>query len=145
MDAELIRGDLAVDDRGAVGFVNDLKLDDVRRFYLVSNHTAGLVRAWHGHRNEAKYVLAVAGAALVCCVEVDDWERPSRELEVKRFVLDERKPAVLRVPPGFVNGFMTLTPEAKLLFFSTATLDESLSDDIRFPARYWDPWDIQER
>jgi len=89
--------------------------------------------------------MAVSGTALVCCVEIDDWDNPAKELDVQRFVLDERKPAVVRVPPGYVNGFMTLTPGARLMFFSSATLEHSLGDDIRFPARYWDPWSVEER
>jgi dTDP-4-dehydrorhamnose 3,5-epimerase-like enzyme len=145
LSAELVRGGLSVDDRGEVGFVNDFDFADVKRFYTVSNHRQGFVRAWHAHRNEAKYVLAVSGACLVCCVEVDDWERPSPELEVQRFVLSERQPAVLRVPAGYANGFMTLTADAKLMYFSTATLEDSLGDDVRFPARHWDPWTVEER
>jgi dTDP-4-dehydrorhamnose 3,5-epimerase len=145
MGPELLRGGLAVDDRGEVGFVNDLDFSDVKRFYTVSNHRAGFVRAWHGHRHEAKYVLAVGGAALVCCVEIDDWATPSAELPVERFVLSDRSPTILRVPAGYVNGFMTLSAGAKLMFFSTSTLQESVGDDIRFPARYWDPWDVEER
>lgn len=145
MEPELLRGGLAVDDRGEVGFVNDFSFGDVRRFYTVSNHSPGFVRAWHGHRHEAKYVLAVAGSVLVCCVEIDDWERPSPDLVPGRFVLSECSPSVLRVPAGYANGFMTLTADAKLMFFSTSTLEESLSDDIRFPARYWDPWQVEER
>lgn len=145
MGPELLRGDLAVDDRGEVAFVNEFDFDGVKRFYTVANHQRGFVRAWHGHRHESKFVLAVSGAALVCCVEVDDWENPSRDLEVKRFVLSAEKPAVLHVPAGHVNGFMTLTDHAKLIFFSTSTLDESVGDDIRFPARFWDPWHVEER
>jgi dTDP-4-dehydrorhamnose 3,5-epimerase len=145
MRAELIRGDLAVDDRGEVSFVNEFMFEGVKRFYTVGNHASGFIRAWHGHRHEAKYVMAVRGTSLVCCVEIDNWENPSPRLEVQRFVLDERKPAVLHVPAGYVNGFMTLTPNTKLIFFSTATLDESSEDDIRFPARFWDPWSIEER
>jgi dTDP-4-dehydrorhamnose 3,5-epimerase-like enzyme len=145
VEPELIRGGLAVDDRGEVGFVNDFSFEDVKRFYTVSNHQEGFVRAWHAHRHEAKYVLAVSGSALVCCVQVDEWESPSRELEVKRFVVSERAPAVVRVPEGYANGFMTLSLDAKLMFFSTRTLEESLGDDIRYPARYWDPWQIEER
>jgi dTDP-4-dehydrorhamnose 3,5-epimerase len=145
MKPELLRGGLAVDDRGEVGFVNDFAFDDVKRFYTVANHAAGFVRAWHGHKHEAKYVLAVSGAALVCCVAVDDWDNPSADLDVERFVLSDRTPSVLRVPEGYVNGFMTLTPGAKLMFFSTSSLEESLGDDIRFPARYWDPWQVEER
>ena len=145
MKPELLRGDLAVDDRGEVAFVNQFGFDGVKRFYTVANHEPGFVRAWHGHRHEAKTVLVVAGAALVCCVEIDDWDSPSPDLDVTRFVLSERKPAVLQLPAGYVNGFMTLTPDAKLMFFSTTTLEESLGDDIRFPARFWNPWDVEER
>jgi dTDP-4-dehydrorhamnose 3,5-epimerase len=145
MEPELLHGDLAVDDRGEIGFVNDFDFADVKRFYTVANHEPGFVRAWHGHRREAKYVLAISGAALVCCIQIDDWEDPSPDLDVRRFVLSERRPAMLRVPPGFVNGFMTLTAGAKLIFFSTSTLAESLDDDIRFEARRWDPWHVEER
>jgi dTDP-4-dehydrorhamnose 3,5-epimerase len=145
MAAELLRGDVSVDDRGHVAFVNDFTFQEVKRFYVVGNHDRGYVRAWHGHRREHKYAIAIVGAALVCCVEIDDWDRPARELDVQRFVLDERKPAVLSIPAGHVNGFKTLTPGTRLMFFSTATLDESLEDDIRFPARYWDPWSVEER
>jgi dTDP-4-dehydrorhamnose 3,5-epimerase len=144
-EPELLRGGLAVDDRGEVAFVNEFAFADVKRFYTVSNHGQGFVRAWHAHRNEGKYVLVVSGAALVCCVEIDDWDNPSADLDVKRFVLSERSPAVLRIPPGYANGFMTLSPDAKLLFFSTSTLEESLGDDVRFPARFWDPWSVEER
>ncbi len=145
MEPELFRGGLAVDDRGELGFVNDFRFEGVKRFYTVANHEAGFVRAWHGHRHEAKYVTAVSGTALVCCAEVDDWDNPSRELEIKRFVLSDRSPSVLYVPEGYVNGFMTLTPDAKLMFFSTSTLEDSLGDDVRFPARFWDPWQVEER
>lgn len=145
MEPELLNGGLAVDDRGEVGYVNEFTFDRVKRFYTVGNHAAGFVRAWHGHRHEGKFVMAVAGAALVCCVQIDNWEDPSPDLTVHRFVLSEHRPAVLDVPAGYANGFMTLSPGAKLIFFSTSTLEESLGDDIRFPARFWDPWYIEER
>ncbi len=141
----LIRGGLAVDDRGEVGFVNDFDFGDVKRFYAVTNHRRGFVRAWHGHKHEAKYVTVVKGAALVCCVVVDDFDDPSRDLPVHRFVLSERTPAVLHVPPGCANGFMSLTDDAKVLFFSSATLEESQQDDFRFDSRIWDPWSVEER
>jgi len=145
MQPELWKGGLSVDDRGEVGFVNDFDFSGVRRFYTVSNHAHGFVRAWHGHRHETKYVFVAAGAALVCCLEPDDWDSPSRDLPVLRFVLSERLPAVLRIPPGYVNGFMTLVAQTKIVFFSSSTLEESLADDIRFSARYWDPWQVEER
>jgi dTDP-4-dehydrorhamnose 3,5-epimerase len=143
--AKLLKGGVAVDDRGEVGFVNDFTFAGVKRFYTVANHCRGFVRAWHGHRHEAKYATVVSGAMLVCCVEIDDWDNPSPDLLVQRFVLSARSPGVLHIPASFANGFMSLTDEAKIVFFSTSTLQDSLNDDIRFPARKWDPWAIEER
>jgi dTDP-4-dehydrorhamnose 3,5-epimerase len=40
---------------------------------------------------------------------------------------------------------MSLTEDCKVMFFSTATVEESKKDDVRFDARYWDVWQIVER
>ena len=141
----LIKGGLAVDDRGDVGVVNEFNFSDVKRFYAVANHQRGFVRAWHSHRREAKYATVVSGAMLVCAVEIDNWANPSPNLTIHRFVLSEKSPAVLFIPAGYANGFMSLTDGAKILFFSTSSLQDSLNDDIRFPARKWDPWQVEER
>ena len=142
---ELIPGGMSSDDRGRVYFANGLDLSNCRRFYFVENFSVGTVRAWHAHRNERKWVLAVSGAALACCVEIDNWESPSTDTDVHRFVLDASNPSVLSVPAGYANGAMSLVPQTKLLYLSDASLDASLDDDIRYPARYWDPWDVAER
>jgi dTDP-4-dehydrorhamnose 3,5-epimerase len=141
----IIEGESVTDDRGEVGFVNDFHFEGVKRFYLVSNHKAGFVRAWHAHRREAKYATVVQGAAIVAAVLIDDWERPSKDAKAYRFVLSARKPSMLYIPPGYANGFMSLTPDCKILFLSTATLEESQSDDVRYDARYWDVWQVVER
>ncbi len=141
----LIEGGLAVDDRGDIAFVNDFQFEGVKRFYMVSNHRAGFVRAWHAHRREGKYVTVAQGAAIVAAVAIDNWERPSKNAEIHRYVLSAQKPAVLYIPPGYANGFMSLTADTKLVFFSTATLEESRNDDVRYDARYWDAWQVSER
>jgi dTDP-4-dehydrorhamnose 3,5-epimerase-like enzyme len=141
----LYTGGLSVDDRGEVGFVNEFAFTGVKRFYTVKNHAAFFVRAWHAHRREAKYVTAVEGAAIVGAVRIDNWESPSRDLPAHRFVLSARKPAILYIPPGYANGFMSLTQDLKLIFFSTTTLEESKDDDFRYDSRYWDIWQVTER
>jgi len=140
-----MNGDLFVDDRGEVGFVNDFDMTSVKRFYTVANHRAGFIRAWHAHKKEAKYVTVVGGAALVAAVEVDNWQEPSADLEVHRHVLAAVKPAVLYIPSGYANGFMTLREDTTLMFFSTTTLAESHGDDYRYDSHYWDPWNVIER
>lgn len=134
----LINGGLSVDDRGRVSFVNDFDFKDVKRFYLVSNHSKGFVRAWHGHEKEAKYIFVVKGSILVGAVPLGG-ELP------ERYVLSADKPQVLYIPAGYANGFKTLTEGARVMFFSTATLEESKDDDIRFPADEWDIWEITPR
>jgi len=141
----LIKGGLAVDDRGTVSFVNDFNFPGVKRFYMVENHQPGFIRAWHGHRYESKYVLVIKGAALICAVAIDDWEKPARDSKIWRYALSEHTPAVLYIPAGYANGSMSLSPDAKIMYFSTSELAESLKDDIRFAADYWNPWQIEQR
>ena len=141
----LNEGGLSVDDRGEVGFVNEFDMKSIRRFYTVCNHKVGLVRAWHAHKKEKKFVTVVNGVAIVAAVCIDNWQNPSKDLHVHRYVLSAKKPTVLFIPKGYANGFMTLTEDTKLIFFSTATLEESEGDDIRYEADYWNPWEIIER
>lgn len=142
---ELIQGTVFVDDRGSLSAINDCDFSNVKRCYWVVNHRAGLVRAWHAHRREGKFVLVVAGAAVVGAVKVDKWEDPSRDLPVERVVLSARRPCVFYIPPGYANGTMNLTANTKIMFFSTTRLDEARDDDIRYPANHWDIWDVVER
>ncbi len=142
----LITGACHVDDRGAVSFVNDFDFSRVKRFYMVENHAAGFVRAWHAHRFEEKYVYVVGGAALVAAVKIDNWDNPSIPEKIERAVLSARKPSILHIPAGYANGFKSLTPDMKIVFFSTSTVEESMKDDIRWPSdRFGDVWKVIER
>lgn len=144
-EPHLLQGGIHVDERGEVGFVNDFDFRGVRRFYTLATHRAGTVRAWHGHKVEAKYFFVVRGGLLVCSVAVDDWTNPSPGLPIHRFELSEHNPVVLHVPAGHANGIMSLTDESKAVVFSTATLAESQADDFRFPPGLWNPWSLPER
>ena len=144
-EPQLIEGGLAVDDRGELRFVNAFDFAGVKRFYSVSNHRQGFVRAWHAHKKESKYALCTQGAVVVGAIAIDNWEQPTKSLQPRRFVLSANKPAVLYIPAGYANGFMSLTAEAALMFFSTSSLEESKGDDFRYDARYWDIWQVEER
>lgn len=136
----LIKGGLFRDKRGKVCFVNDFNFAEVKRFYVINNVKKGAVRAWHGHKNEAKYVFVVCGDALVGAVHIDNWKNPSKKSRVYSFLLSSKKPAILHIPKGYANGFKSLTADAKLIIFSTSTFEESKKDDFRFDAKYWDIW-----
>ena len=144
----IIKGDMAVDDRGCLVFANDFQFEGVKRFYIVHNHTRHFVRAWHGHQHEGKYVMAISGACIVAAIPLEQLSNPSRlpPANLFRTILSTQKPAVLWIPPGYANGFMSLTDDASLMYFSTATLDESKNDDLRFDKSIYEQiWTVIER
>ncbi len=132
----LVTGDMAIDGRGKVKFVNDFDFKKVKRFYQVENHRPGFIRAWHGHKTEDKYIYVASGSALVGAVNLETDE-------VDKFVLSGEKPMILWVPPNHANGFMNLENNTIIIFFSSHTLEESAADDIRFPYNKWNIWDIE--
>lgn len=132
-EPKLISGDIRIDDRGSVSFVNEFDFKNVKRFYMVENHHQDFIRAWHGHKKEGKYVLVSCGTALIGTVNME-----SDKLD--KFILSAKKPCILWIPPGYANGFKNLEKNTKIIFFSTSTLEESKDDDIRFPYDKWDIW-----
>jgi len=146
MDAPtIVSGGLAADDRGQLQFINDLDVTAYRRFYVISNHQAGFVRAWHGHRYEGKAITVLRGAAVVGAVKVDDWDNPDPSANVHRVALSGNSPKAFLIPPGYANGIMSLTDDALIFVFSSSTLEDSAGDDIRLPSRLWDIWSVEER
>lgn len=143
----LIAGDIAVDDRGSVSFVNDFRFDGVARFYRVENFNTSVIRAWHGHKKEAKYAYVVSGSAIVAAVPFDDDSAPDRNATVQRYVLSAVKPRILYIPAGYANGFKPLEDGTVILFFSTSTMEEARGDDFRFPPDYWGAhvWEVENR
>jgi dTDP-4-dehydrorhamnose 3,5-epimerase-like enzyme len=138
MKCNLIIGDKAIDDRGSVSFVNDFSFSKIKRFYQVYNHAVNFIRAWHAHKKEAKYVYVASGSALIGAVDLESEK-------ISKFVLSDEKPRMLYIPPNHANGFMNLSENTIIQFFSTASLEESLHDDIRFPWNKWDIWNIEYR
>ena len=141
---KFIEGGISIDDRGEVHFVNDFNFSKVKRFYMVTFHKAGIIRAWHAHKLEEKYVFVVKGAAIVGAVAIDNFTHPSQKAYVHRHILSAKRPVIFYIPKGYGNGFCPLTADTQLIFFATRTLEQSKNDDYRYNPRYWDIWKIQE-
>ena len=145
-----ITGNISTDDRGSLKFINDFNFDGIKRFYQVQNLCKNFIRAWHGHIKEAKYVYVVKGSILFGVVPIpstpySDELGQNIKQEPKKYILSSDKPSILYVPPNHANGFMTLTDDAIVQFFSTSTLDESKGDDIRFAYDTWNIWNVEYR
>jgi len=134
---EVISGGKFVDDRGPLSFVNDFAFVGVKRFYQVENHAAGFIRAWHGHKIEGKYVYVPKGAALIQAIPISRTPHivVGHDPDLVQVTLSSDTPKVLWIPPGYYNGFMNLTADTIVMFFSTTTMEESRGDDYRLE---WD-------
>ncbi len=137
----VIKGGLAKDDRGAVSFVNDFVMFDVKRFYVIEAAHPGCVRAWIGHRFERKWFFAVSGrmALVVRTLESFDPEVGSPDSRV--FYLDACEPQVVALPCGFAIGIKALSENARMLVYSDKTLEEAKDDVIRFDKNHGFEWD----
>lgn len=141
-EINILNIDTAVDERGYLHYCNSFNLSKYVRFYDVINYRSNFIRAWHGHKNESKAALVREGSAMICVIKIDNWDKPSKNLEIKKYFLSEKNPKILEIPAGCVNGFMSLEPKTKITFYSDKTTKESLEDDFRFNYNFWNPWEV---
>lgn len=140
----LFVGDKRSDERGSVAFVNEFNFKGVKRYYHVRNQSPKIIRGFHGHFKEAKYVYVSRGRALLAFVRLTDPKHPSKSEPVTRVMLSEETPAIQYIPPGYANGVRVFTKDTDVLFFSTLDLNDSMKDDFRFPADYFgDVWRLK--
>ena len=142
---KIINGNIHIDDRGLVEFNNNINFKEIKRFYIVSNFKNNFVRAWHAHKKESKLFYCLQGCFQVSLVKVDKFDKPKKNLKCYNFFLKANVGNFLYVPPGYANGLKNLKTNSKLLTLSNKNLKESLNDDFRYDAYYWNPWTIKER
>jgi dTDP-4-dehydrorhamnose 3,5-epimerase len=144
-EINILNVETAVDDRGYLHFCNSFDLTQYVRFYDVINYQSNFIRAWHAHKHESKAAIVREGSAMVCIVKIDDWDKPSKNLEIKKFFLSKHNPSILEIPAGYANGFMSLEINTKITFYSDKKINSSLNDDFRYAYDYWNPWKINFR
>ena len=128
------------DHRGSLEYYNNLSLDEFKRFYIVRNPKKGTVRAWHGHKVESKLIKVLQGIFIVCLIKIDNWEKPSKNIEILEYEFNNDS-VLIYVPPGYANRAMNVASDSEIMYFSNLSLEESAKDDIRFKSNYWDPWE----
>lgn len=134
---KLIKGNIHKDHRGIVRFVNDFDFERIKRFYTITHPDTSVIRAWQGHKLKTKYFYVNKGSFLINWIEIDNWQQPSKELEINSYTLSDTQSEILIIPPGHVNGFKALEPDSTMMVFSDMLLEDSKNDDYRFPEDYW--------
>ena len=137
MKVELINGGKHIDDRGTIQYNNDFDSSCVKRIYSIENADTIFVRGWQGHKIEQRWFTAIKGSFKVNLIAIDDWENPSKNLDIHTFIIDAEKLDVLHVPMGFVSSIQALVAGSKLLVMSDYRLNE-INDEHRFPLDYFE-------
>jgi len=70
---------------------------------LISVVYAGIKKGLHKHEKQTDYTTCVKGRLLYIAVKEEKGKK-----EVKKWILDEKKPILLKIPSGWWHGYMAL-------------------------------------
>jgi dTDP-4-dehydrorhamnose 3,5-epimerase-like enzyme len=136
MKPNLITGNQFKDQRGTLFFNNDFDLTNIKRIYVIENKNEDIVRAWQGHKIEQRWFSVIEGKFRIQLIEVDNWDKPSKNLPKIEFILKSENLDVLHVPPGFISCIQSLDKKSKLIAFTDYKLGE-INDEFRYPTNYF--------
>ncbi len=133
----VIQGGFYEDQRGRIDFVNDFNLSKTKRCYFTTNSSVNFFRGWQGHKIESRWFYCVKGKFEVKLIKIDNWDNPSEDLNIEKYILSEDNPQVLYIPNGYVNGFQALEENSKLMILSDFELGVNIGDDVRYENNKW--------
>lgn len=136
-----------VDDRGYLIEIlrsTDTHFTTFGQVYLVGNPARGTIRAFHKHevlwdwffisRGSAKFILR------------DDRSASQTYGETTTYVISERNPALLVVPPGVYHGWMSLEDHTQLISTASEVYNREHPDEFRVsPDSFGVEWVVKGR
>jgi len=137
MNPKVIQGGNFSDHRGSISYVNDFTFENIERFYIISNSDENPIRAWQGHKLDAKNFYCLIGSFKIHFVKVDNWENPSKDLPIETVLVSESDSKIVHIPAGYANAIESLESNSKLISFSTLPLTKVSEDDVRYGSDYW--------
>lgn len=137
MIPKVIQGGNFSDHRGTISYVNDFSFAAVERFYIISNSDDNPIRAWQGHKLDAKNFYCLSGSFKIHFVKVDNWENPSKDLLIETVTVSASESKIVHIPAGYANAIQALEKDSKLISFSTLPLVNVSEDDVRYDSDYW--------
>lgn len=136
MTPKIINGSSSSDDRGIVSYNNDFDATVIKRLYFIENINTDFIRAWQGHKVEQRWFSVTKGSFQIKLIKIDNWDNPSKELDIISFIIDDKKFDLLYIPQGYVTSIQSLDKGSKLLVMSDYLLKE-INDEYRFNVNYF--------
>lgn len=140
---QLIQGGISKDHRGQIRFVNDFDMSDVRRFYIIKNRDLELIRGWRAHKLEQRWFYVLKGSFKLGLVRIDDFNNPSKNLNVENIILDSKNNQLIHISQGYGTAFKALEKGSEILVFADHSLEHAKLDDYTFEKDYFVNWDYK--
>ena len=104
---------------------------------------SGWVKGWHYHKIQFDNFCCVKGEVKV--VLIDKREKSETYDEINEFILKEKSPSILRIPPNIIHGFECLSlDECWVLNMPSEVYNNATPDEYRIPLNFEDlnytPW-----
>lgn len=132
----LLTGKAHQDERGIITFNNDFDASQIKRIYTIENHSTEFIRGWQGHKIEQRWFSCMKGSFEISVIEVDDFENPSKDGIITKYLLTEEVLTYLYVAAGCITAIQAKENNSKLLVLSDYSLGE-IEDEYRFPIDYF--------
>lgn len=133
---KLIDGNCHSDSRGLLLYNNKFDATLIKRIYIIENNNIKFIRGWQGHKIEQRWFSAITGKFRIGLIQIDNWEKPSKELEIITFLIASDKLNVIHVPNGFASSIQALESNSRLLVMTDYLLGET-KDEYRFDIDYF--------
>ena len=149
-DVQLLPLRVNTDDRGYLTVIASTGREDapnipvIREVYLVGDLGKGTIRAFHKHKTLWDYFFISHGSAKF--VLIDDRSDSPTKGEKNIFVLTERNPSLLLVPPGVYHGWMSLQDDTQMISVANEPYNPKNPDETRIPPdSFGDIWAVKGR
>lgn len=136
MKPNIIEGNCYIDQRGKLFYNNDFDTSSIKRIYMIENINVDFIRAWQGHKIEQRWFSVLQGSFEIQLIAIDDWEKPTINLQRHKFILNTDKLSVLHIPRGYVSSIQALKEASKLLVMADYFLGE-IDDEFRYSFDYF--------
>ncbi|MGG5510450.1 WxcM-like domain-containing protein [Myroides odoratimimus] len=132
----LSKGDKYSDVRGTLTYNNAFDASAIKRIYTIENASTEFIRGWQGHQIEQRWFAAMTGSFEITVIVIDDFDSPSEELKVEKYVLTSTELTYLHVGAGRITAIQALEENSKLLVLADYGVGE-IQDEVRYPIEYF--------
>ena len=133
-DVKVIELSANIDDRGSLIEIlrsSDPHFTKFGQVYLVGDMTRNTIRAFHVHKVLWDWFFISHGSAKFALV---DGRKESQTFqEINTYILSERKPQILIVPPGVYHGWMSLEDDTQMISVASEVYNKEKPDEERVP------------